>query len=369
MSKLQKNKKLLILCPYPENNVPAQRLKYEQYFDSWRENGFEITIKSFVSDKFMEIIFKPGNFHLKFFYTIMGYLRRTALLFSIRKYDVVYTFLWITPFGPPLFERFYILLSKKFIYDIDDLVFLKHKSKANKYIAFLKGKTKSIFLMKKADHVITCTPYLDNFVRKYNQNTTDISSTVDTENRYIPTNQYNNDDQIVIGWSGSHSTSKYLYLLKDVLVELSKEVSFKLIVMGDKTFQIDGVLIEALDWSDAIEISTLQRFDIGLYPLPDEEWVYGKSGLKAIQYMALGIPTVATEIGTIHRIIEDNENGFLVHQNDSEIWKQRILTLINSPETRKLFGTKARQKIVSEYSITANKARYLTILNSCFQRE
>ena len=355
-------KKLLVLCPFPENEVPGQRLKYEQYFDSWREAGFELTVKSFVSEKFMKIIYQPGNFHLKFWYTLLGYLKRTALLFSLRKYDVVYSFLWVTPFGPPIFESFVAALSRRLIYDIDDLVFLKHESKANRFISFLKGRSKPIYLMKKAEHVITCTPYLDQFVRKYNPNTTDISSTVDTDKRYIPVNSYQNDHQIVIGWSGSHSTAKYLYLLADVLKELAKEVDFKLLVMGDKSFHIEGVNVEAMDWKEQIEIPTLQRFDIGLYPLPFEEWVLGKSGLKAIQYMALGVPTIATDIGTIHRIILHNENGLLIRDNNPELWKEAIRRLVSDAALRKSWGEKARGKIVSDYSIAANKETYLRIL-------
>ncbi len=356
-------KKILVICPFPENEVPGQRLKYEQYFDSWREAGFEITVKPFVSEKFMKIIYKPGNFHLKFIYTIIGYLKRFILFFSLNKYDVVYSFLWVTPFGPPIFEYFVCKFSRKLIYDIDDLVFLKHSSSANKFISFLKGKSKPILLMKKANHVITCTPFLDEFVKQYNKKTTDISSTVDTENRYIPINTYKNNHQIIIGWSGSHSTSKYLYLLKDVLVKLSKIVDYKLIVMGDPNFYIEGVNIEAIKWEEKIEIQTLQKFDIGLYPLPFEDWVLGKSGLKAIQYMALGIPTLATEVGTINRIIQNSKNGFLIPENNSEIWLGQLVNLINNFELRKEIGLSGRNTIVDSFSLKANESTYLNILN------
>ncbi|MES2588766.1 MAG: glycosyltransferase family 4 protein [Bacteroidota bacterium] len=356
-----KRQKLLVVCPFPVNEVPGQRLKYEQYFDSWKEAGFDITVKSFISEKFMRILYQPGNIHLKFLYTLAGYFNRIKLLFSIRKFDLVYSFLWVTPFGPPVFESLLASLSKKLIYDIDDLVFLKHESKANRFISFLKGKSKPIYLMKQADHVITCTPYLDEFVKQYNSNTTDISSTVDTDSRYIPKNEFKNNHQLIIGWSGSHSTSKYLYLLKEVLQDLAKEVDFKLIVMGDKTFQIEGVNIEAFEWKESIEISTLQRFDIGLYPLPFEEWVLGKSGLKAIQYMALGIPTIATEIGTIHRVISHTLNGYLIPENNKLLWKKFILDLMSDETLRKQIGHEARTKIVNEFSIKANKDKYLEI--------
>jgi len=171
-----------------------------------------------------------------------------------------------------------------------------------------------------------------------------------------------NDDKIILGWSGSHSTSNYLYLLTNVLLELKKKVDFKLLVMGDDSFDIDGLEIEAIKWSEEKEIAQLQRMDIGLYPLPlNEEWVLGKSGLKAIQYCALGIPTIATDVGCNDRVILNNETGYLV--KTEEEWLQKLLLLIKDNSLRKKIGLAAREHISKNYSINANKDTYLKILN------
>jgi len=358
------SKKILFLSPYPVDKAPSQRLKYEQYFSIFENSGYEITTKSFVSEKLWKILYLQGFIIQKLFFTKLGYIKRFFTLFSIRKYDIIYVHLWVTPIGPPIFEWLTIKLAKKVVYDIDDMVFLGHSSDANKLWRNLKGKSKMIYLMKKANHVITCTPKLDEFVHQFNLNTTDISSTVDTTNRYQPINNYENKHPIVLGWSGSHSTSKYLYLLSDVLKKLTSKYDFKLIVMGDSSFKIEGVNIEAYEWKESIEIDTLQKFDIGLYPLPDEEWVYGKSGLKAIQYMSLGIPTIATAIGANFRIIENNKNGFLVKPNNFNEWEQKIEKLITNASLRKQLGEAARKTIIEKYSLKANKEKYLTVFNS-----
>lgn len=355
-------KKIIILCPHPESVAPGQRLKYEQYFSNWKENGYEITVSPFMTLRFWNIVYKKGYILEKVFWTIVGYLQRIVNLFQLPFYDVTYVFLWGTPFGSPLYEKMVKLLSKRLIYDIDDMVFLGHSSDANKFWQVLKGKEKMIYLMKSANHVITCTPKLDEFVKQYNINTTDISSTVDTTNKYIPVNTYKNDHQIILGWSGSHSTSKYLYLIQDALKDLAEKYDYKLIVMGDASFQISGVNVEAYDWAENIEINILQKFDIGLYPLPDEEWVYGKSGLKAIQYMALGIPTVATALGANFRVIKNEENGFLIKPYDYNEWKDKIEKLITSEILRKELGFAARKSIVEKYSLEANKGKYLSVL-------
>lgn len=355
-----KKKKILVLCPHPVGYVPGQRLKYEQYFGHWEQNGFEVKVSPFMTERMQQIVYKKGFFAEKIFWTFWGYCRRLGDLFRIRNYDLVYAFLWVTPFGPPLFERVVAGLSRKLIFDIDDLVYMRNERADKWYTRLFKGRDKPIYLMKKADHVITCTPYLDEFVRKFNTNTTDISSTINTDT-YIPVNRYKNEGVITLGWSGSHSTVRYLGLLHPVLKELKKEIDYRLIVMGDASFHLEGIDMEAHAWSEEKEIPMLQRMDIGLYPLPlDEEWVYGKSGLKALQYMALGLPVIATAIGANFRVIENGKSGFLV--TTPEEWLEKLRWLISKPELRKELGQKARERVEKYYSIRANEPVYLGII-------
>ena len=355
-----KKKKIAVVCPHQIDIAPGQRLKYEQYFKDWENNNWDITVLPFNDTKLQAIIYKKGFFVAKVLGVLRGYINRIKLLFKLKKYDVVYVFLWVTPFGFPVFERLYAKFSKKLIYDIDDAIFLSNSSEYNSIVGKLKGKTKPFSLMKNAAHVITCTPFLDEIARKYNQKTTDISSTINTDT-YQAVNHYKNDHTLVLGWSGSHSTSKYLYLLKDVLIKLNQDYPFKLLVMGDAKFNIEGIDVEALAWSEEIEISTLQRFDIGLYPLPNEQWVLGKSGLKALQYMAVGLPVVATAIGANYRVISDEETGFLV--NTEEEWLLALKKLIGNGALRESFGKNGRAKVESSYSIKATAPIYLKIIN------
>lgn len=354
--------KILFIVPYPEHQAPSQRLKFEQYYKHFREEGITVIHRSFVSLPFWKIIYKKGRFLAKIYYALGGYARRIRDLFHLHKYDLVYVHLWVTPFGPPLFEWLYRKRARALIYDIDDLVYLSEaKSRANRFASFLKGRKKPIFLMKKADHVITCTPYLDEFVRQFNTNTTDISSTIDTD-LYPPRTDYTlRNGELVLGWSGSHSTSRYLYLLAPVFQRLREEqVPFRLLVMGDPGFNIPGINVEALPWKEEYEVEVISRFDIGLYPLPEERWVYGKSGLKALQYMAAGVPPIATAIGTNFRIIIDGYNGFLVHS--TEEWYQRIRELYADPELRRKIGQRAAETVGRHYSIKQNRQTYLSII-------
>ena len=356
--------KMLVICPHPENMVPGQRLKYEQYFDYFRANGIGVTVKPFMNVRFQNIVYKKGRLFEKVWWTLRGYWQRVFLLFSLRRYDIVYIFLWVTPFGPPFFEWLYCKLGRKVIYDIDDLVYLPGiKSDANPVAAYIKGTKKPFFMMKRANHVITCTPYLDNIVRKYNQYTTDISSTINTS-IYLPKTDYAiHNNKVILGWSGSVSTAKHLRLLEPVFKQLQQEgIAFKLLVMGDESFHIDGIEVEALAWKESYEVEVIKKFDIGLYPLPDEQWVYGKSGLKALQYMAAGIPTIATAIGTNFRIIEDNYNGFLVSTNME--WVAKLKQLIIDKELRERIGKNGAGVVKKKFSVDANRDTYLTIIRN-----
>lgn len=358
-----KSKKVAIICPYPKDCAPSQRLKYEQYLEFLESNGYRFFVFPFFSNSAWKILYKKGFFAEKICYTILGYLKRFFFLFKLNSFDILYIHLWVTPIGMPIFEWIYSLMGKEIIYDIDDLVFLGVKSKANASIPFLKTSSKTNVLLKNASHVITCTPYLDKYARKFNPNTTDISSTVNLA-EYQFQNKKIDKSPITLGWSGSHSTSQYLTLLKPVFEQLAKKYQIRLFVIGDDEVNFKEIPTISKKWDRKTEVEDLSQIDIGLYPLPNEQWVYGKSGLKAIQYMALGIPTIATNIDTISRIIENNYNGFLVDPDDLTGWIKSIQHLIEGEHLYQDFSQKARNTIEERFSVQANQKTYLKVFNS-----
>lgn len=362
-----RKKRVLVISPYPKDMAPSQRLKYEQYFEYLNLHGFEFEVRPFVSVKFSKIVNQKGKVLQKFYFLMIAYLGRFLDLFKIRNYDIIYIHLWVTPIGFPLFEYLYCKLARKVVYDIDDLIFLKDtKNSTNKIVNFVKGRKKPIYLMKHAQHVITCTPFLDSFVQKYNSNTTDISSTVDMHKLSPKSNYKLNNNQVVIGWSGSHSTSKYVLLLRKVFMTLNNlGLNYKLLVIGDENFNMPEVNFEAIPWSKENEADVIRQFDIGVYPLPDTQWVLGKSSLKAIQYMSVGVPTVATAIGTNFRVIENGVNGFLV-TTDQE-WVDTIVRLSKDENLRSSIGENAINKVEKEFSVIANRDKYLNILNNVYK--
>jgi len=355
--------KILIICPYPINTAPSQRFKYEQYINYLKKKGYQINVSSFFSNSTYFILQKKGFYLIKIFSIIFGYFKRTLELFTLKQYNGVYIHLSVVPFTNVVFEKLFIKFSNKIIYDIDDLVFLLKTSQVNWIASYLKSSEKFFFLMKKANYVVTCTPHLHEIAKKHNSKTIDISSTINTEQYFIK--NFNINKKIIIGWSGSFSTGPYLKLIENALKKVLSKNNAKLLVIGAKEKYIKDLDYELLPWTPDNEVKDLQKIDIGLYPLPNEEWVYGKSGLKALQFMALGIPVVASAIGTNFRVVDHEINGYLA--KDENDWINYIEILCKNHEKRKEMGILAREKVVKEFSVNANKEKYLKVFDQTFK--
>ena len=357
--------KMAVICPYPYGVAAGQRLKYEQYFSNWRENHFEIQIFPFMSHKLWKIAYKKGFLFSKIIETIYGYCKRWYLPFIIHKYDIVYIHQWTTPYGSSLYDFIIKNRARKLIYDIEDFVTEKNSNIAStsKFIQFFRFTSRIKFLVKNADHVISSSPSLNDYCISLNKlsSSTFISSSINT-NRFIPKNNYENDHKIVIGWTGTFSSKPFLESIIGYLKELNSISDFKLRIISNCNFEIDDLDVELIEWSKEKEVEDLQGIDIGLYPLENSKWVLGKSGLKALQYMSFGIPTVATSVGTSKDIINNNINGFLVNSKDE--WINTLKKLIEDNTLRKRIGLEARETIMNNYSNIVIKHQYLKILNN-----
>ena len=271
--------------------------------------------------------------------------------------------MWVTPYGFSFFERIYRLLSTKIIYDIEDNILIIKKNDINPINSIFKTQSKIRYLIKSSNNIIASSEQLakecNNISKKNNSHYICASINI---HRYNPNNLYNNSKIINVGWTGTFTSKIYLDLLKPLFINLSKRIKFKLIVISDFDYNIPGVDLEVIKWTKENEIKDLQKIDIGVYPLFDQ-WVSGKSGLKkALQYMAMALPTVATEVGNIKNVITHNHDGFLV-ENISE-WEETITTLINNPDLRKKIGSNARKTVIENFSLEVNSIKYLNILKN-----
>ena len=120
LDNIKDTKKILVICPFPEGVQAGQRLKYEQHFSTFRNNNYIVHVRSFINLNSWNILYKKGYYINKFFGMMLGYLKRFFTIFILYRYDIIYVFMWVTPYGPGWMERVYRFFSKKIIYDIED---------------------------------------------------------------------------------------------------------------------------------------------------------------------------------------------------------------------------------------------------------
>ena len=312
------------------------------------------------------IAYKKGFYIEKIFLTLIAYIRRFVVLSEIPNYDLVYVFMWVSPFGPPFFERLTRALAKKILYDLEDNLLASSNdqrvSSVNPLLRLIKSSSKIRYLIHQSDAVITSSPDLEQQCAHLNKNSRAkyITSSVNTT-RFLPSlGQFYS--KVCIGWTGTISSLPYLRYLEPVLFQLSQIRDFKFLVIGNFDYSFDGLDVDVLQWNKHSEIADLGRIDIGIYPLPSTDWVGGKSGLKAIQYMAMQIPVVASNVGNTPNVVVDNCTGLLVNSQDE--WLRALVNLIDNPPLRARLGLNGRRRCEKLYSSQVVSSLYTNALDN-----
>ena len=357
--------RLLALVPSLYDKSPGQRYRLEQWEPLLRERGVDITYAPFECAELNDVVYKQGQIAKKLRLVVQALGRRAALLSKLTNYDVIYLHREAALLGPAVFERLIHRSGVPIVFDFDDAIFLSYKSPSNGYLSYLKfaGKTKTNCRL--AAHVMVGNPYLAEYARQFNQNVSIIPTTIDTD-KYKPVNIENSSGPVVIGWTGSHSTVQHLDTLRSALAKLAQRESIRLRVIGTPNYQIEGVEFETIMWRSETEVEDLSAVDIGIMPLPDDNWARGKCGAKALQFMAMGIPTVCSPVGVNTDIIQDNENGLIANSEDE--WIEKLSLLIRSRELRARLGKAGRQTIEQRFSAAVQAPRVYEVLESVVRK-
>jgi glycosyltransferase involved in cell wall biosynthesis len=247
------------------------------------------------------------------------------------------------------------------VFDFDDAIFVSYRSPSNGYLSYLKFASKTKTICRIASHVMVGNPYLAEYARQVNDRVTVIPTTIDTEKYQVPPPK-NSSGPPVIGWTGSYSTVQHLDTLRGALKKLAERESFRLRVIGTPEYDLPPVDVEAMRWRSETELEDLSAIDIGVMPLPDDNWSKGKCGLKALQFMALGIPTVCSPVGVNTDIIQDGENGFIAGTEDE--WVDKLTRLLRSHELRQRLGHAGRVTVEQKYSAITQAPRVYEIFKS-----
>lgn len=348
--------------PYPLNESPSQRFRFEQYLDALANAGYSYHLQTFLDSKNWRYFFKSGHFFGKALALTKGFLKRLLFLVHLPAYDWVFIHREASPVGPPVFEWVIAKVYRKnIIYDFDDAIWLTDRKNESVFLRLVKWRSKVTSICKWSYRVSAGNEYLCRYARQFNNNVIHNPTTIDTDYLHNPmTYSIKKDpDKVVIGWTGSHSTLKYLKETEAALVDLEKKYPVELLVIADKPPTLTLSKMRFIPWSLETEIKGLLEADIGIMPLPNDEWAKGKCGFKALQYMALEIPVVASPVGVNTSIIDNAQNGFLCEGYQE--WLSRLEMLIRDAALRNNLGKAGRVTVVNQYSVQANTANFLSL--------
>ena len=354
--------KVLYLSLHRPGRSPSQRFRFEQYIDFLKRNGFDYNFSFLLSEDDDVAFYSEGNYLSKAGILAKSALRRFSEAFHASSYDIIFIQRECFMLGTSFFERMFSHSKAKIIFDFDDSIWINNVSEANKNLSFLKNANKTSEIIKVADLIFAGNQYLADYAKQFNKNVEIIPTTIDTE-EYQRIYSEKSDDKICIGWSGSFSTIQHFKYAIPVLTEIKKKYGSSVAIktIGDAKYKNEELGVVSLNWSKEDESKELSSFDIGIMPLPDDEWAKGKCGLKGLQYMALAIPTIMSPVGVNSEIIQDGVNGFLA--SNTEEWVHKLSVLIDSKEKRELMGRAARKTVIEKYSVVSQREHYLFLFN------
>lgn len=334
-------KKILVFTKY-DNLGASSRLRFLQYIDAFELKNVEFTVAPLFSNKYVKAIYNNKRTFVEVF---KGYLKRFYYLIKVNKYDLIWLEKELFPYFPPFFEKMLKVLKIQVVVDYDDAIFHTYDEHKLWIIRFL-FKKKIHMVINYSTITISGSDYLFEYAQKCNAN----------KNFYIPTvidlNRYQSKDKqkvstINIGWIGSPSTEKFLLPYIDLFYRLHKKHKVVFSFIGINGYEED--FINCVEWHEETEVSEIKKFDIGIMPLTKDNFSKGKCAYKIIQYMALGIPVVASNVGANKTVVQNEVEGFLVETNQD--WEACLERLILNNDLRIEMGENGSETVQTQYSL------------------
>ena len=344
---------ILILSKYNRDGA-SSRYRLYNYIPYFDKNNIKYCFKPLLDDKYILKLYEKKMTLVRLL-RIYSILKRIFYLeFKSSNYDLIIIEKELFPNIPFIIEKL-LLKNRMFVLDFDDYIATSYKTIFLKRI-FLENKIDK--LAKIAKFVTVGNHWYFNEIKS--NNLIYLPTVINLEN-YPHVKRNFQTNVVTIVWIGSPTTGKYLQAIVPVLQKLAKKYSIMLKIIG-ADFKIDYVDCKIIDWDEQTEISELLLSDIGIMPLADTIWEKGKCGFKLVQYMACGLPVVASIAPANEEIVDDGVNGFLARSEDE--WYFALEKLILNDEIRQKFGIAGRKKIEQNYSYQFWGDRYCKLLTN-----
>lgn len=325
----------------------SSRLRQLQYLPALRAAALDLKVQSLFSDDDLLNKYQRGQY--RWIDLLVIYVKRFSALRQRKEFDIVWIEKEALPWLP-LSVEFGLLSGVPYVLDFDDAIFHNYDLHRNALVRRFLG-SRLDGLMASATLVVVGNDYLAQRAKIAGAPWVEVMPTVvDLERYSLPVYRLETRpiEPLCIVWIGSPSTARYLELIAKPLQSLSKRLPIVLHVIGAQ-FQISGVRVECVKWTEAVEIEAISAGHVGVMPLLDSPWEHGKCGYKLIQYMACGLPVVASPVGVNSQIVEHGVNGFLAISDDE--WESALLQLLTQAQLRQRMGMAGRAKVEASYSI------------------
>lgn len=334
----------------------SSRLRFFQFFPYFNSKGIIVDTSPLFNDQYLSELY--GKEKISRWNIVKSYFNRIIDLLKVHNYDLVVVEKELFPFFPSIVEVLLSLFRVKYIVDYDDAIFHNYDQHPNKFIRhFLGNKIGTV--MRCSALVVAGNAYLEKYALKSGAKKVVIIPTVIDTYQY-KIKEYQKSPEVTIGWIGSPSTLKYVEMLKPVLEEIKRRHAIKLHIVGGKA----GIGLkdgeEIVEWSEAGEVETIRKFDIGIMPLKDQLWEYGKCGYKLIQYMGCGLPVIGSPIGVNNIIIKEGVNGY--KPNNADEWMKALESLIVDQGLRMAMGNEGRRLVEESYSLEKASKIWISLI-------
>jgi glycosyltransferase involved in cell wall biosynthesis len=355
--------RILAIATNPETGA-STRFRVLQWEPYLRAAGFSLTLDAFYSPDAASVLYRPGRYLSKLYYVLAGSLRRAvSLARAARNADILFIHREAFPLGQKILFKRLKSFSGPIVYDYDDAMFLPQRL-GRGVLARIENLETPREVMALSAVVFAGNQFLADYARPHAKRVVVLPTCVDA-GRFKPAEPAGRRDRCVVGWIGSHSTVKYLKSILPALERVADKHKFELYVVGGSTpLHAEGFPIVQVPWSLQREVVDFQRCDIGIYPLWNDPWTHGKCGFKGIQFMACGVPIVASLVGMNREIVEDGMNGFLA--SSEEDWVERLGLLLSDQALRQRFGEAGRRTVEERYSLLANAPRLVGSLQDAW---
>ena len=343
---------VLFLTAYSIEDASC-RYRIYQFLPYLEREGYRCEVAPFCSPDLFAALHRPGNIAAKLTQTLHLAARRLIRLNKISEFDIVVIHREAFPFFAPLLENWIMRRHPKVIFSFDDAIYAGHEEVAglsHPRLYRLKHGKRYDEVIRRSTHVIAGNRILAEYARQWNPHVSVVPTVVDCR-KYCVRMPGRNPRPVTVGWMGSRSTAPYLTLVEPALARLERafagRVRFRFV--GAPGYQPSLPSSSSVEFSLAREIDELRSFDIGIMPMPNTEWTRGKCAFKAIQYMASGVPVVASPIGVTTDLIQHDANGLLA--SSEEEWFGYLAKLVADVDLRQRLATAGRRTIEDSYSL------------------